>query len=100
MKNYFRIIRILIIAALFLAAGCAGSPDQHNENRSATPEGVCRVDWNTDLLHEPDQQYYLADDPGEQVNQAGDPEYSGKLKELQSLLSRWVEELPGSFAEF
>jgi arylsulfatase A-like enzyme len=43
------------------------------------------------------QLYNLADDPTEQHNLASNPERSGKLKQLQAELKRYLDDLPGEF---
>ncbi len=195
MKNYFRFVRILLPAALILGAGCAGSPDQHNENRrpnvifilgddmkldhfgfingqaltphldrlaregfffsrtyvpsaactptrfscltgrfgsrcqspdfihSATPEGVYRVEWNTDLLHEPDILSRTLQEAGYKTGIVGkwhngsppgfgrtkqtidyeadpaDPEVAGKLEQLHRLMQQQMKELGFDYAD-
>jgi arylsulfatase A-like enzyme len=46
-----------------------------------------------------DQLYSLADDPGEQVNLAGDPQHAAKLAEMKAILRTYLDDLPGGFAE-
>ncbi len=50
--------------------------------------------------YDPDQLYDLEKDPGEQVNLAKNPEYAGKLEEMKKLLKKYLDDLPGNFAEF
>ncbi len=85
--------------------GFSYEPMPHGPLSHTAVPGGSPIERYQGIAHYPhyfdsDQLYHLEADSLEQVNLAGDPEYSGKLKELQSLLSRWVEELPGSFAEF
>ncbi|QDV63460.1 sulfatase family protein [Crateriforma conspicua] len=47
-----------------------------------------------------DQLYNLDDDPGEQNNLAGAPEYAEKLREMKQILNAHVLRLPGTFGEF
>ncbi len=47
-----------------------------------------------------DQLYNLDTDPGEQQNLAADPRYRKKLGEMQALLAKLLERLPGTFGEF
>ena len=49
--------------------------------------------------YDTDQLYDLSKDPDEQVNLAKNPEYAGKLKEMKDELKRYLDELPGNFAE-
>ena len=46
-----------------------------------------------------DQLYNLAADPGEQKNLAADPRHASKLQEMQGELKKYLEGLPGPFAE-
>jgi arylsulfatase A-like enzyme len=46
-----------------------------------------------------DQLYNLAEDPNEQVNLAGNPEYKARLREMKNALKKHLAELPGTFAE-
>ena len=44
-----------------------------------------------------DQLYNLEDDPEEQVNLAGNPEYQAKLREMKDALNKITNKLPGQF---
>jgi arylsulfatase A-like enzyme len=46
-----------------------------------------------------DQLYDLSRDPGEQKNLAGDPAYAEKLQEMKGELVKYLEQLPGGFAD-
>jgi arylsulfatase A-like enzyme len=50
--------------------------------------------------YETDQLYDLRNDPHEQNNLFGDPEYADKVKELQEELVKYLNTLPGRFGEF
>ncbi len=50
--------------------------------------------------YDTDQLYDLRTDPKEQNNLFGDPGYADKVKELQGVLKRYLDELPGKFGEF
>lgn len=62
----------------------------NNENR---PKQTHPAYWDADQL------YDLASDPQEQRNLAQDPAHAAKLAELQDLLKKHLESLPGGFAE-
>ncbi|MFI4911230.1 MAG: sulfatase [Sedimentisphaeraceae bacterium JB056] len=47
-----------------------------------------------------DQLYDLRIDPSENMNLADSIEYQGILKRMKSLLTDWLQTMPGSFAEF
>ena len=47
-----------------------------------------------------DQLYNIVDDPTEQVNLAGNPEYAGIVAEMQAQVEKHVKPLPGDFQEF
>ncbi len=47
-----------------------------------------------------DQLYNLAEDPGEQRNLAGDPQYAAELAEMKGELVGYLADMPGGFAEF
>jgi arylsulfatase A-like enzyme len=50
--------------------------------------------------YDPDQLYYLPDDPGEMSNLAELPEHQERLEKMKALLKKHLEPLPGGFAEF
>ena len=50
--------------------------------------------------YDPDQLYDLENDPVEQNNLANNPAYKEKLKEMKTLLSQHLTELPGTFGQF
>jgi arylsulfatase A-like enzyme len=49
--------------------------------------------------YDADQLYDLSGDPGEQVNLASDPRYAQVLEEMKAELRRYLDDLPGGFAE-
>jgi len=49
--------------------------------------------------YDPDQLYDLARDPAEQKNLAREPEYAEKLKEMKAELVKYLNQLPGAFAD-
>lgn len=49
--------------------------------------------------YDPDQLYNLAEDPREQHNLAREPAYAGVLADMKRELTRYLEDLPGGFAE-
>ena len=49
--------------------------------------------------YDPDQLYYLPDDPDEQVNLAGEPAHADKLAEMKAELKTHLDRLPGTFGE-
>jgi len=49
--------------------------------------------------YDADQLYDLSQDPGEQKNLAGDPGYAKKLQEMKGELVKYLEQLPGGFAD-
>ena len=51
-------------------------------------------------FHEPDQLYNLKTDPNEQINLALNPKYIEILNEMKEELTRYLNKLPGDFAEF
>jgi arylsulfatase A-like enzyme len=48
-------------------------------------------------FHDPDQFYDLNNDPKEQHNLIGDPNYTHKIKELKKDLRNYIDKLPGHF---
>ena len=50
--------------------------------------------------YETDQLYDLRNDPKEQNNLFGDPQYADKVKDLQNELKKYLYKLPGKFGEF
>jgi arylsulfatase A-like enzyme len=50
--------------------------------------------------YDADQLYNLAEDPGEERNLAADPRYAEKLAEMKAILTTYLDDLPGGFAEF
>jgi arylsulfatase A-like enzyme len=50
--------------------------------------------------YDEDQLYNLAEDPGEQRNLANDPAQTEKLAEMKRELRRYLDQLPGGFADF
>jgi len=48
---------------------------------------------------DPDQLYDLENDPKEQNNLAGVPEYKNVLQEMKSLLKEHLKNVPGTFGE-
>ncbi len=51
-------------------------------------------------FYAPDQLYDLENDPDEQVNLAGNPEYATKLQELKAAMQQHLSGLPGTFGEW
>ena len=47
-----------------------------------------------------DQLYNLSDDPDEQVNLATNPKYKNRLKIMKKELKKYLDGLPGTFAEY
>ena len=80
-------------------------PDARTTHLGMIPGGVDTEKGNA-LTHykrhyyDPDQLYDLENDPGEQNNLANNPAYKQKLKEMKTLLSQHLTELPGTFGQF
>ena len=49
--------------------------------------------------YDADQLYDLSSDPGEQKNLANNPKYSGILDQMKRELKKYLDQLPGGFAE-
>jgi hypothetical protein len=49
--------------------------------------------------YDSDQLYDLSQDPGEQKNLANDRRYAAKLKEMKTELVKYLNQLPGGFAD-
>lgn len=49
--------------------------------------------------YDADQLYNLDDDPREHRNLAADPAWAAKLTEMKQELQRFLDDLPGTFAE-
>jgi arylsulfatase A-like enzyme len=67
-------------------------------------DGSKEVRYNSDKMFpgyfDRDQLYNLTEDPLEQRNLAGDPQYKAKLDEMKQRLREHLKPLPHSFGEF
>jgi arylsulfatase A-like enzyme len=76
------------------------SPYTHTCDRPGGRGGESPALGHFPFYFDSDQLYNLSDDPDEQVNLATNPKYKNRLRIMKKELKKYLDGLPGTFAEF